>query len=234
MRASEFLCLSLFVSVLVGCGTWFGVPFTRARESTGTREDPAAARGVCDGSGVHVLTPEVAARPDGLHLVIDNRLGRSVDLSVDHPGGGMSWSVPSGQSERVANIPPGRVEIDCHGRSWGKLRLFATETGTIRVLAGDSDYKSTKLECPRGRSKKIGPYTKEETREQKGTPVEVFRRTNAGSLLEGDVVEAAGNTQSAEERTVRVVRDGRVVATPHYLKFSGGWMEATDDSCAGF
>ncbi len=107
------------------------------------------------------------------------------------------------------------------------------EVGTIQVLAGDSGYKSTKLDCPGGRSKKIEPFTKEETEEQKGAPVETFRRGNAGALREGDVVETAGNTQSRDERTVRVVRDGKVVVTAHYLKFSRGWMEATDESCAG-
>ena len=47
-------------------------------------------------------------------------------------------------------------------------------------------------------------------------------------------MEAAGNTRSRDERTVRLVRDGRVTATAHYLRFSKGWMEATDESCAGF
>lgn len=184
--------------------------------------------------GIRVLTPEVAARPDGVHLAIENRLEGSADLSVSHPGGGMGWSVPSGESERVANVPPGKAQIDCFSRSWGKDRLFEMEVGTIRVLAGDSGYKSTKLECPGGGSKKIGPFTKEETEEHKGDPVEIFRRSNAGSIREGDVVEAAGNTRSQDERTVRLVRDGRVTATAHYLKFSKGWMEATDESCAGF
>lgn len=71
-------------------------------------------------------------------------------------------------------------------------------TETLRVLAGDSGYRSTKLECERGRLDKIGPLTKEETEEQKDDPVEIFHRTNAGSIHEGDIVEAAGNTRSQE------------------------------------
>jgi len=70
--------------------------------------------------------------------------------------------------------------------------------------------------------------------EQKGDPVEIFRRANSNSLREDDVVEAAGNTRSRDERTVRVVRDGEVVATAHYLKFSAGWLKATDENCAKF
>ena len=53
-------------------------------------------------------------------------------------------------------------------------------------------------------------------------------------MRKGDVVEAAGDTRSRDERTVRVVRNGKVVATAHYLKFSTGWMEATEENCVGF
>jgi hypothetical protein len=234
----SLLCLSLLCIVLAGCGARSGgegPPSSSQRsEVTGAEGGTTTARVVCDGGGVSVLTPEVASRPDGVHIAIDNRLRGSADLSVSHPGGGMGWSVPSGESSRVANVPPGKVKIDCFSRSWGREKLFAMGTETLRVLAGASGYKSTKLECERGRSEKIGPLTKEETEEQKGDPVEIFRRTNAGSIHEGDVVEAAGNTRSQDERTVRVVRDGRVVATAHYLRFSKGWMEATEESCAGF
>jgi len=31
-----------------------------------------------------------------------------------------------------------------------------------------------------------------------------------------------------------MVRNGKVVATAHYLKFSTGWMEATEENCVGF
>jgi hypothetical protein len=108
------------------------------------------------------------------------------------------------------------------------------EAETIQVVAGDSGYKSTKLDCPREKSREIEPYTKEEMEEQKGDPVEIFRRSNSDSLREGDIVEAAGNTRSRDERTVRVVHDGKVVATAHYPKFSTGWMGATEENCVGF
>ncbi len=199
-----------------------------------TKGTPDVARVVCGSEGVRVLTPRVESRPDGMHLKIDNRIDGSADLSVSHPGGGMGWSVPAGRSERVANVPPGKIQIDCYGRSWGEDKLLAMEVGTVEVLPGNAGYKSTKLDCPKEKSKKIEPYTNEEMEEQEGDPVEIFRRSNADSLREGDVVEIAGNTRSRDERTVRVVRDGEVVATAHYLKLSTGWIEATDESCAGF
>ena len=229
------MLLALILVVLCVAFGCQGPPSTGGADSGPKTEEPAdAARVVCGNDGVRVLTPRVESGPDGVHLEIDNRLDGSTDLSVSHPGGGMGWSVPTGRSERVANVPPGKVKIDCYGLSWREDRLLAMEIATVQVLSGDSGYKSTKLDCPRGKSGKIKPFTKEETQEQQGTPVEIFRRSNVDSLKEGDTVEIAGNTRSPHEKTVRVVRDGRVIAKAHYLEFSTGWMEATDESCAEF
>ncbi len=234
-----FFQLSAVLAFLLGCGIEAAgdraTSFPERKNKTSVTDAvPTTARVVCGGEGVRVLTPEVEARADGVHLSIDNRLGESADLSVSHPGGGMGWSVPTGESKRVANVPPGRVRIDCLGRSWGRDKVFAMNVGKIEVLAGESGYKSTKLDCPRARPKEIEPFTEEEMEERRADPVEIFRRSNSGSLRQGDVVEAAGNTRSRDERTVRVVRDGRVIATAHYLKFSTGWLEATDETCAEF
>ena len=235
-RPILLLHLSLVAVLLIGCGVETvgdgQTPSPGKDRASLTDRAPITARVVCDGEGVRVLTPEVEAGADGVHLSVDNRLGESADLSVSHPGGGMGWSVPTGESKRVANVPPGRVKIACLSRSWGRDEVFAMDVGEIAVLADESGYKSTKLDCPRARE--IEPFTEEETEEQRGDPVEIFRRSNPGSLREGDVVEAAGNTRSRGERTVRVVRDGRVIATAHYLKFSAGWLEATDETCAEF
>jgi hypothetical protein len=78
------------------------------------------------------------------------------------------------------------------------------------------------------------PYSEEEIKEQRGDPVEILRRSLSGSLREDDTVETAGYPESRDERTVRVVRDGKVVATAHYLRFSAGWLEGTEENCAGF
>ena len=76
-------------------------------------------------------------------------------------------------------------------------------------------------------------WGKAEETEERG-PVEIFRHGNSSPLREGAVVEAAGNTHRRDERTARVVRDGRVMATAHYLEISTGWVEAMDENCAGF
>jgi len=186
---------------------------------------PSNVRVVCDGEGAHVLTPEVEASPEGVHLAIDNRLQGNADLSVDHPGGGMGWSVPTGESERVADVPPGKVTIACYSRSWGREKALSIESGATEVLAGDSGYKSPGLDCPRGKlAGGMGPYSEEMGGE--GDPVELLRSEVSGRLREGDVVEIAGNMRSRDEKTVRVVRDGKVVANAHYMRVSDGWLGA--------
>lgn len=181
-----------------------------------------------------MLTSKVEARPDGVHLSIENRLEGSVDLSVDHSGGGMGWSVPAGESERVANVPPGKVRISCFRPSWGRDKLFAMNAEEIEVLAGDSGYKPAKLDCPRGKlAGGMKPYTEEEMKAYEGDPVKLLRRELAGSLRESDVVEIAGNTRNRDEKTVRVVREGEVVANAHYFRTSSGWLGGLIENCAG-
>ncbi len=192
------LYLSLIAVLTLGCAR-------AAQEDVrippvGRDKVPESARVVCDGDGAHVLTPKVEARADGVHISLDNRLGGDADFSVDHPGGGMGWSVPTGDSERVANVPPGTVRVDCYKRSWGKEKALAIDGGTIEVLAGDSGYRSTKLDCPRGKlAGGMGPYSEEEMGGE-GDSVELLRRELSDSLREGDVVEIAGNPQRREDR----------------------------------
>ena len=140
--------------------------------------------------------------------------------------------MPVGVSERVANAPPGLARIDCYRRSW------RGEVGggqqSFEFVAGDSGYEPAKLDCPRETGGRMEPYTEEEMQEQREDPAEIFRRSLSGSLREDDVVEIAGYPESRGEKTVRVVREGKVVATAHYLEFSTGWLEATEENCAGF
>lgn len=232
------LYLSLLCVILAGCGARTGEgeqPSSPERSHVaGAGTNPTTARVVCDRGGVNVLTPEVESRPDGVHLAIENRLQGRAELSVSHPEGGMGWGVSSGESWRVANVPPGKIEIDCFSRSWGRDKLFAMGTETMRVLAGDSGYRSPRLDCPRGKlAGGMKPYTEEEMKAHEGDPADLLRRELSGSLREGDIVEIAGNTQNRDERTVRVVRDGEVVANAHYFRTSDGWLGGLTENCAG-
>lgn len=115
----------------------------------------------------------------------------------------------------------------------GRDKLFAMSVGEIEVLAGESVYKSTKLDCPRGKlAGGMGPPSGR-GRGGEGGPVQFLRRELSGSLRDGDVVEVAGNTRSRDEKTVRVVRDGKVVANAHYFRVSDGWLGGPTENCAG-
>ena len=76
------------------------------------------------------------------------------------------------------------------------------------------------------------PYSEEETRAHEGDPTDLLRRELSGSLRRDDVVEIAGNTQNRDEKTVRVVRDGEVVANAHYFRTSSGWLGGLIENCA--
>jgi hypothetical protein len=79
---------------------------------------------------------------------------------------------------------------------------------------------------------------------EKASPVEQARGRFSRRIEEGDTVEIAddqgGSTvgyYGEELRTVRVVRDGRVVALIHYkegLGSGGGWLLDSYEACAEF
>ena len=137
------------------------------------------------------LDPNTRQTPDTARIICDPN-----GVSVLTP---RVESRPDGVHLAIDNRLEGKVEIDCYSRSWGRDKLFGMEAGAIEVLAGDSGYKSTKLDCPR--DKKIEPFTKEEMEEQRGDPVEIFRRSHSDSLREGDIVASMRNCKTIRARS---------------------------------
>jgi hypothetical protein len=228
MRLAVALALCLWV-VVAGCGragpAHDGPP-------PPDREEAAVARIVCTQEGTRVLTPRVEAQPDGVHFVIDNRLEADTGYSAEFPeGGGMGENAPKGESEHVKSFPPGKVRIGCYESRENP----EPDYGTLEVVEGESGYKSTELECPSGMA--VGGedgYYAPGAKGEKGNPVDMTRRRFSEEIEEGDVVEVAGYPESRGERTVRVVREGRVVAVIEYLRESGGWLGGGYSACAGF
>ena len=118
MRFAAVLCMCALA--LAGCGTAAGdgsTPEGTAPDGspvpTSSREQaPQTAHLVCERDGTRVLTPEVRARPDGVHFEISNRLGKDTGYAVETPdGGGMGGNAPKGESRRVGDFPPGKVRI---------------------------------------------------------------------------------------------------------------------------
>jgi hypothetical protein len=200
---------------------------------------PDTARIVCTEDGTQVLTPRVEAQPDGVHFVIDNRLESNPGFSARYRDGGTGGNTPVGESEHVGLFPPGTVEIGCHeplpGGGFGEPGYRGLE-----VIDKDDSYKSTRLECASregvsgasvfGSSSQAGELTG-----KKESPVELTRSRFSERLGEDHVVELAGYPEARGERTARVVRDGRVVATAHYYRAEGGgWLGDSIERCAEF
>jgi hypothetical protein len=165
-------------------------------------------------------------------LVIDNRFGREVGYSFEFPeGGGGGDSAPKGESERVGNYPPGEVRLGCEEPP---LDGVGTDQANLEVVDPAGFYKPVELECEGGMAVGGGPQYAQGVKGKKGDLVGIVRRGLSDRLRKGDAVELAGYPKSRERRIVRVVRDGRVVATVAFMAGSGGWLEDSSSNCAGF
>lgn len=116
------------------------------------------------------------------------------------------------------------------------------EYASFEVLKGDSGYKSRSLQCSGGGQVHGIPASGGNL---KRDLVELARRFFKSKIEEGDVVENAGYPELAysrihgNQRCVRVVRDGRVVAVIRYIRFrpeegGGGWIRGGSFECERF
>ena len=224
MKLAIVLCLCAVA--LAGCGS-------AAPESNPSPKSPPVpdtARIVCDRDGSRVLTSKVRARPDGVRFEIENRLGKDTGYSVKYSESGMGDNAPKGESRHTGGFPPGEVRIGCYPS------LNADpDYAELTVLAGDSGYKPVELECPGGRAVgSAGGLYAPGAKGAKGDPVDLVRRRFSDQLDDGDVVEAAGYPESRDGRTVRAIRDGRVVAVFEYRREESGWLENGYSACEDF
>ncbi|MDQ4126773.1 MAG: hypothetical protein M3151_02255 [Actinomycetota bacterium] len=221
----------LFAAALLlgGCG-----PSSTAGPEAPSGQEGAqdTARIVCGPNGTRVLTPVVKARPDGVHFVINNRLDAEVGYSFEGvDGGGGGNGAPQGESEHVGGYPPGKVKVGCEKPP---VDGVGTDYETLKVVDPQGFYKPVGLQCRGGMAAFGGPQYAAGAKGKEGDPVEMVRRGLSDRLQEGDTVESAGYPESQGSRTVRVVRDGRVVATVTFFRDSGSWLEDATSSCAGF
>jgi hypothetical protein len=203
---------------------------TTEPSADGLAQEPAdVARVTCDADGTHIETASVSARPDGVHLVVVNHLGFDTGFSFElSDGSGGGDNSPRGTSTHVLQAPPGQVLIGCYLDPDASGEV---ERQTFEVVDADGVYRPTELDCE---SISVGTsdYAAGATGES-GDPVDLGRQRFDGAygLQEGDVVERAGYPQ-ADLQTVRLVRDGRVLATITYRgSEAGGWLEETMATC---
>jgi hypothetical protein len=183
---------------------------------------------VCTQDGTRVETPEVRPQPDGVHVVIDNRLGFHTGFSARYANGaGAGRNAPRGGSEHVLDAPPGPLEIGCYT----DRDALESDLQTLRVEDPSGIYRSTELDCAvtvNGVSDYVAGATGEA-----GDPVDLARERldQVTGLRDDDTVEVAGYPADVIP-TVRLVRDDRVLATITYRPDGqGGWLEETLSRC---
>ena len=201
-------------------------------QPSGRERAATSARIVCGQDGTRVSTPRVEAHPDGVHFVVDNRFENGTSYSFEYrEGGGGGDSAPRGESGHVEDFPPGKVRIGCEKPPVDGMGL---DYRVLEVVDPDSVYKPVELECKGGMVVSGGAQYAPGAKGKRGDPVEMARRQFSDHIRDSDTVELAGYPQSREYRTVRVVRDGRVVATVVYGREGKGWLQDHYEACESF
>lgn len=179
---------------------------------------PDVLRLTCAADGTPtVLTPTVQAQPDGLHMVVEDP-GVADEIWVQQPTRpNFTWSSGSNDlgGEFVLLLPPGESFVQCRdferlpeppqGNSW------MTTAPHFTLVAPEESWVPTDLACsdPAAFAKSYSSASSLATL----SPPDAARAAVPG-IRATDIVESAGYVESTEEaRTVRVVRDGRVIAS---------------------
>jgi hypothetical protein len=172
---------------------------------------PTALSVTCTKDGVEVLTTEVPAHSDGVHVVVDNS-GGATHLLSDMKGprpvpAGRTFRFdlfdphPDGYTRTVANWPPGAVEIAC------EFPGLDQRSATVRVTDPNGLWISDALAC-----EETVPYERPGVR----TPyadLETAVRESVRGLLPTDEIVRAGYPQDPfPGATMLVVRGGAPVA----------------------
>ncbi len=183
------------------------------------------AQVTCDGTSTQVLTPDVAAQSDGVHISVTNTSSSDLSLQFKDVGGD---NAPVGTNEVVWPIAPGPLQLRCMDPNADA----GTPGGYVQLGVYDPQgfYVPFDLQCATGQA--VGGNADYVTgaKGEQGDPVDITKK-NATGLLPSDTVEAAGYPQ-APERIVRVVRDGNVVANFHYVDDGrGGWLRNSYNAC---
>jgi hypothetical protein len=116
----------------------------------------------------------------------------------------------------------------------GKMVDGAEQTDARRGSTGEETTFDNGLECTGGMAVSgIGDYAPG-AEGKEADPVEQTRRAFSGQIRKGDRVGLSATPQRGDQRTVRVVREGRTVALIVYRRAGGGWLRDSHDAYAGF
>ena len=194
---------------------------------------PTALSVTCTKERVEVLTTEVRAQPDGVHLVIDNAGGAThllSDMKGPRPVPGdrtLRFSLfdphPDGYTRVVANWPPGPVEIAC------EFPGLDQRSATVRVTDPNGLWISDALAC-----EETVPYERESIITNADLVIAV-RENVRGVLPTDDLVRAGYPQDPFAAAYMLVVRDGDPVAVLilPYVGSEEGWYPFIGEICVG-
>ena len=229
------LLLTALLGAAAAIGAWNSrpaliavVPSVAPSQIPSTATTPDVLLAACDGSRPDVSSPVVGAQPDGVHISVTNTSGKPLDFSIDD-GTGLAIqgdSVPGANGSYVYTFEPGAYGFTCDG-----------STTAFTVTDPGRTYLSPVTWCTApgaGGSGTVGTSDYGEgTRGPQGSLLDIANKELHG-LTAGDVVERAGYSQAAGDASVRVVRDGRVVAVIGYIDDGhGGWLIGGIQACQG-
>jgi hypothetical protein len=200
-----------------------------AESAVGPRGEgtPSVGEVVCESDGsTTVLTPEVMAQADGVHVRIVSHLDETA--SVD----GLGFDVEPGDTERVSLTPPGTAGIACNpfsNHDSGEV----PPTTPIEILDAEDLYLDGELDCGLFSTvwNMIGEPA-EAPLEEGVVPLSEARASISG-LEAQDEVRFAGYP-SSRDRNVVVVRDDNVIASFEFVTFDGeDWVAMSARGCEG-
>lgn len=182
-----------------------------------------AARIVCDGTTTVIETPVVETTPKGVVFDVEVPKGSNFGFVVKEAGQGDNAEA----GPFVWVVPPGIAHLRCLGPDQDSEIGDVSTYETIRIVDPDRIYKSTELGCSDGLS-----YFMSDGAAGLGEPEEQALERLDG-LRSDDLVERAAYPASRYEATVRVVRDGTVVATLEFEGRGQDWAFTGFSSCPG-
>lgn len=202
----------------------------------------------CTSTDTSVASASVVAARDGVHVRVDDRSGRSLQVRTEHVA---PETEPSskfhvvGEGESLVAMPPGTNLVLCSEQE-GPEHILAPsqspEAVKVEIVDAGGNWRSLALDCGgQAISSTIsdhypsGPGDVDETTPE---PERVVRE-HFRWLRPGDTVEVAGYRGDGGDRrdsnvSYRVVGvDGRTIATASLKKVSGRWVVEGSEECAG-
>jgi hypothetical protein len=177
----------------------------------------------CDGDDTTILTPTVQARPDGVHLRVDNTSGGP--LGLVWAGGGEN--APRGESAHLLDIPPGPARVRC--TDIDASGAGATGWGSFTVLEPPGWISAAELDCP---TQSIGIVDYVAGAVGVDDPLADAIRTAEEISTADDVDVMTVGYVTAHERSFVVREDGVPTMILEYVSDGhGGWLRSTTTSC---